>query len=143
MEQNTHRYELTILNPLHPMERKDLSPDKPTSIGRSVECVIPIRDRYLSRHHIDLIPGSAGESWLVQDRGSANGTYVNGRRIEDRQPIVSGDRIRIGDTELVFHIDYRTDRFLSVRDEASAEATISIPVRDITGEIRHRLRSLA
>lgn len=134
MNQRSHRYELTILNPLFPVERKNLKLDGPTSIGRSIECEIPIRDRYLSRHHVDLIPDGTGSKWVVRDCGSANGTYVNGVRIDARRELMPGDRIRIGDTELVFHADVPTDKFLSVRDEAAAEATISIPVREITGE---------
>lgn len=134
MNQRSLRYELTILNPLFPVERRDLRPDKATSIGRSIECVIPIKDRYLSRHHADLIPEEDGSKWIVRDCGSANGTYVNGLRVEDRRELAPGDRIRIGDTELVFHADVPTDKFLSVEDTASAEATISIPVREITGE---------
>ncbi|MBW3671758.1 MAG: SpoIIE family protein phosphatase, partial [Acidobacteria bacterium] len=134
MTQRSQRYELTILNPLFPVERKNLKLDGPTSIGRSIECEIPIRDRYLSRHHVDLIPDGTGSKWVVRDCGSANGTYVNGVRIDAGRELVPGDRIRIGDTELVFHADVPTDKFLSIRDEAAGEATISIPVREITGD---------
>lgn len=58
MTQTSQRYEITILNPLFPIERKNLDPERTTSVGRSIECVIPIRDRYLSRHHVDLIERS-------------------------------------------------------------------------------------
>lgn len=132
MTQTDQRYEITILNPLFPVERKDLDPERTTTIGRSIECVIPIKDRYLSRHHADLIPEDSGKRWILRDCGSANGTYVNGVRISDRRAIMPGDRIRLGDTEIVFHIDTPTDKFLAVNEEAPSSPTIAIPVNEIT-----------
>ncbi|MDX1582592.1 MAG: SpoIIE family protein phosphatase [Thermoanaerobaculia bacterium] len=135
MTQTEQRYEITILNPLFPPERKEIDPHRPTTIGRSIECVVPIKDRYLSRHHADLIPEESGKRWTLRDCGSANGTYVNGVRITDRRAILPGDRIRLGDTEIVFHVDTPTDKFFAVADEAPSSATIAIPVDEIqTGE---------
>ena len=36
----------------------------------------------------------------VRDRGSTNGTYVNGARIDDETPLNDGDRITVGTTVL-------------------------------------------
>ena len=39
--------------------------------------------------------------WYVEDMGSTNGTWLNGRRIHVPQPLKKGDKIRIGRTILV------------------------------------------
>jgi pSer/pThr/pTyr-binding forkhead associated (FHA) protein len=70
-----------------------------TSIGRSRDNNIHLADERTSRHHarIDLEQGI----FVIIDLDSANGTFVNGQRIQ-RQVLRSGDEIRIGDTHLRF-----------------------------------------
>jgi hypothetical protein len=57
----------------------------------------------VSRRHTRL--WAAGEQVLIQDAGSANGTIVNGRRVDvdSKQPLADGDRIRLGDVEAIYH----------------------------------------
>ena len=50
-----------------------------TSIGRSQECNLQIDDPGLSRIHARVIPTEDGVQ--LEDLGSSNGTYVNGRRV--------------------------------------------------------------
>ena len=71
-----------------------------TSIGRSRDNKIHLADERASRHHarIDLQQGI----FVITDLDSANGTFVNGQRIQ-RHALRSGDEIRIGDTRLSFH----------------------------------------
>jgi pSer/pThr/pTyr-binding forkhead associated (FHA) protein len=71
-----------------------------TSIGRSRDNNIHLTDERASRHHarIDLQQGT----FVISDLDSANGTFVNGQRIQ-RHALRSGDEIRIGDTHLNFH----------------------------------------
>ena len=55
---------------------------------------------------------------------------LNGVRVEGDSPLVNGDRIRLGDTEILFETtEHNTDRFLAVGD-TPANATISIPLAD-------------
>ncbi len=68
--------------------------DQVTTIGRSNECDITIFDKKCSREHCRLY-NYAG-SFTVEDAGSRNGTFVNGRRIVDFTPMKSGDKIKIG-----------------------------------------------
>ncbi len=68
-------------------------------IGRKKTCEIVLDDGRSSREHT-LITKEGG-SHYVKDLNSSNGTYLNDVRI-DKSPLVFGDRVRIGDTVLVF-----------------------------------------
>lgn len=127
----TPRAEVTVYSPLFSPFRQQLQGSM-ISIGRASDCSIPIKDRYLSRRHAEIL--SAEGHWVLKDLGSANGTYLNGSRVERDQRLRAGDRIRLGDTEIVFETsEHNTDRFLAVADTA-ASTTISIPLHD--SEIR-------
>lgn len=71
----------------HPLEGRSLT------IGRAPECDVVLDDRFLSRQHTRL---SRDESaWWVEDLGSRNGTWVNGRRLEQRVAFAPGDELRL------------------------------------------------
>jgi pSer/pThr/pTyr-binding forkhead associated (FHA) protein len=69
------------------------------TIGRSSSCAIPIPDRFLSRQHAEIV--RIDGKWFVADSGSVNGTYLNGNRLTERTLLQPGDRITIGDNEIV------------------------------------------
>ncbi|MEO8034594.1 MAG: SpoIIE family protein phosphatase [Acidobacteriota bacterium] len=128
MESNPTRAEVTVYSPLFSPFRQPLE-GASVSIGRASDCVIPIKDRYLSRKHAEIVP--VGDSWVLKDLGSANGTYLNGTRVERDHPLRAGDRIRLGDTEIVFEAtEHNTDRLVAVSDKPSS-ATIAIPITEI------------
>jgi phosphoserine phosphatase RsbU/P len=129
MESVTPRAEVTVYSPLFSPFRQPLQ-GPAVSIGRASDCSIPIKDRYLSRKHAEII--ADGNAWILKDLGSANGTYLNGSRVERDEQLKTGDRIRLGDTEIVFETsDRSTDRFIAVASESHVSATIAIPVHDI------------
>lgn len=58
-------------------------------------------DPGISRTHCRI--RSSGSGFVVEDAGSANGTRLNGRRLQGgEERLFSGDRIGIGSTEIVF-----------------------------------------
>jgi sigma-B regulation protein RsbU (phosphoserine phosphatase) len=132
MDSVTPSAEVTVYSPLFSPFSQPLQ--GPTvSIGRASDCSIPIKDRYLSRKHAEIV--ASGRTWILKDLGSANGTYLNGNRVERDVPLKPGDRIRLGDTEILFETAERnTDRIVAV-SEPSASPTISIPVTEITDGI--------
>ena len=71
-----------------------------TRIGREHENDLILTDPRASRFHalIHLVEGQ----WVVRDEGSINGTFVNDKKVSGGQPLKPGDRITLGDTELVF-----------------------------------------
>ena len=68
-------------------------------LGRSRECDLRIADGNVSRKHAEIVQEDA-TYWLV-DLGSTNGTELNGRRAT-REKLTDGDRITIGETDVVF-----------------------------------------
>jgi pSer/pThr/pTyr-binding forkhead associated (FHA) protein len=56
---------------------------------------------WASREHAEI--EVAGDKVLLRDLESDNGTFVNEVQIIDPQPLRDGDRIRIGQTTLIFH----------------------------------------
>jgi sigma-B regulation protein RsbU (phosphoserine phosphatase) len=130
MESVTPRAEVTVYSPLFSPFRQPLQ-GPAVSIGRASDCSIPIKDRYLSRKHAEIL--AIDGAWVLKDLGSANGTYLNGARVEHDQLLKTGDRIRLGDTEIVFETAERsTDRFIAVATDSAASPTIAIPVNDIS-----------
>jgi len=128
MDTAAPRAEVTVYSPLFSPFRHQLQGSS-VSIGRASDCSIPIKDRYLSRKHAEIVQSHG--TWVLKDCGSANGTYLNGVRVERDHPLRGGDRIRLGDTELVFETsEHNTDRFLAVAD-GPANTTIAIPIHDI------------
>ena len=75
-------------------------PDEATLVGRDSR-QLPITDNTVSRRHAELIPTEEGQ-WLLKDMTSANGTYVNGIRLQRNVILKAGDQIRVGRTLLVF-----------------------------------------
>ncbi|MCA9753121.1 MAG: FHA domain-containing protein, partial [Gemmatimonadetes bacterium] len=69
-----------------------LDPTRALVVGREGEG-LPLHDTAVSREHAVVVRGDDG--WLVRDLGSSNGTFVNGRKVEERR-LRSGDLIRFG-----------------------------------------------
>ena len=64
---------------------------------------IPLEDGKVSRKHAEI--GLYGpDAWILRDLASTNGTWLNGRRIDDRRNLKHWDEIRIGDTRLRFAV---------------------------------------
>jgi len=86
--------------------------DEPVVLGRSSEHT-PLTDNTISRRHAELrlVDGT----WLIEDQGSSNGTYVNGVRITKPERLKWGDQIRLGSTLLVFTGDDAAERSGAMR----------------------------
>ena len=67
-------------------------------IGRAEKCQIVLDDTYVSQMHARFF--ARGESYMVEDLGSTNGTYLNRRRITSPVEVSRGDQVKIGKTVL-------------------------------------------
>ena len=74
-----------------------------TIIGRSEACNLRIPLGDVSRRHCSVMRAADGEGRL-QDLGSSNGTYVNGRRVQE-SPLLAGDVIHIGKLKFLLQVD--------------------------------------
>ncbi|MBI5877193.1 MAG: FHA domain-containing protein [Chloroflexi bacterium] len=72
---------------------------KAMAVGRGPGNLINIEHDFVSRKHA-IIVFERGQ-YLLTDRDSRNGTYVNGQRIF-RSPLKSGDQVEIGPARFVF-----------------------------------------
>lgn len=68
---------------------------EPQLIGRSSEA-LPLSDPTISRRHAELTPD--GEKWYLRDLASANGTFLNGRLLDQRVSLHIGDEVGCGGT---------------------------------------------
>jgi hypothetical protein len=69
-----------------------------TPLGRDVNNAIVIDDPFASADHAVLT--YRGRSWYLEDLGSTNGSYVNGRRVEGVAPMGFGDELQIGQVRM-------------------------------------------
>lgn len=67
-----------------------------TTLGRDITNDIVINDREASRHHLRLV--RSGGNVTIEDLGSTNGTFVNGKRVSGVTPLQNGDMIGLGET---------------------------------------------
>jgi AAA-like domain/FHA domain len=91
------------------------------TLGRASTSDIVLADAKVSRRHALVQPQKQYEFWLL-DLGSANGTYLNGRRIT--QPVLLRDRdqIEVGPFRLVFR--QSKTAFPGPSEQTSADQTI-------------------
>jgi len=72
------------------------------TLGRAEDNDVRLNGRGVSRHHA-VLRWSDGR-WCLEDRGSVNGTFVNGTRVPfgAAHPLRHGDRVRLGTEVMVF-----------------------------------------
>lgn len=100
--------------------RRLVALDKPVFIiGRRTAADLQLLNADVSREHAEI--ARDGRRFLLRDRGSRYGTFVNGEQVTER-PLEDGDRIRLGRTEgveLVFIADGASTLGPGLRDAAS------------------------
>lgn len=83
-----------------PLSGKSFRVQNTLRIGRHPSNEVSLEDASVSRRHASI--EVTDEGVYVSDHGSANGTFVNGKRVADRLLVLSGDTIRVGHMEFVF-----------------------------------------
>lgn len=91
---------LTVINPGQSglEQGKKFPLNQVNSIGRAMTNDIPLNDNFLSSEHALL--EWDGTTWIVEDLGSTNGTWLNGREVVQPTPLTYGDIIQVGHVEL-------------------------------------------
>jgi len=73
--------------------------DGETTVGRSPDCGIFLDDVTVSRKHAIL--RERDRTFLIEDQGSLNGTFVNRKRVESAQ-LEDGDEVQVGKYRLTY-----------------------------------------
>ncbi len=71
-----------------------------TVLGRHPDCQLQINSNMVSRKHARVVKN--GEKYILEDLGSGNGTFLNGRKLEEPTEIRHDDRIKLGPIQLRF-----------------------------------------
>ena len=94
MQQNDN-FRLVVRRGPQPNQAFEIRNDV-TTLGRDISNDIVLNDRETSRHHLRLI--RSGDTLTIEDLGSTNGTFVNGKRVSGVTPLQNGDMIGLGET---------------------------------------------
>ncbi len=65
-----------------------------TVVGRHPECSVQLPSNMVSRRHARIVLN--GDSATIEDLGSGNGTFVNGKRILSPTSLADQDRVKLG-----------------------------------------------
>ena len=74
-------------------------------IGRAADAAVRVDSGSVSRQHAQIVV--AGGDARVEDLGSKNGTFVDGKRVTTPQPLSDGAEIRVGAVALIFRVTAR------------------------------------
>ncbi len=88
-------YRLVVRRGPQPNQVFELKDDV-INLGRDITNTISINDREVSRHHLRFARSSDGFS--IEDLGSTNGTFINGKRLSGSTFLKNGDMIGLGET---------------------------------------------
>jgi serine phosphatase RsbU (regulator of sigma subunit) len=95
------------------VQRLRLVAGQPLRMGRRPPADLVLKDGEVSGLHCELL--LQGDELMVSDRGSTNGTYVDGKRVYAHEPVPHGALLQVGRT--VFKHDYRDARELAQTEE--------------------------
>ena len=97
-----------------------LRPGPSIPVGRVAADGVIVRDDRCSRIHCEFY--LQDQDWYLRDRGSRNGTRLNGERIQVSTRVKNGDIIRIGHTKLMFTRDLANVSNAADDDESTEES---------------------
>ena len=97
------------------------------TVGRSDERDICIKDSSLSSHHCDII--RKGETFVVRDNNSTNGTRVNNVPVTE-QELMNSDILQFGGIEVLFDADNKEGS----RSTTTQKTSTGIRITDLDPE---------
>jgi PAS domain S-box-containing protein len=97
-------------------------------VGRHPACDIRITDDTVSRRHARILEQDDG--FYIEDLGSRNGTFVNGRKLTSPVRLSHLDKINVFDTTVEFRDDGEDDRA-----NGAGSQTLAIPANRPAGAV--------
>ncbi len=101
-----------------------LQTHRPFTLGRDPGNDIILRDPKVSRHHAEIVFERG--FFVLHDLASANGTYVNGKRIRVA-PLTHGARLRMGNTYGRFSEELPTENEAAPIAASDAFDPVAVP----------------
>ena len=102
--------------------RRSVQVDKPVFIiGRRTSADLQVVSRDVSREHARIT--READQYLIADCGSRFGTFVNGEAVVGPRVLLHGDRIRLGQTDVVDLVFLRDDETASGLRDAGSNIT--------------------
>ena len=108
-------------------------------LGRHPDCQVVLDDAAVSRHHAQIT--SEDDCYFIEDLGSRNGTYVNGRRIDGRAPLLDGDRVLICDLSFEFHLASPSEMLMGTLLSDKTSSSTFVLDEDEMGQYRSKIMS--
>ena len=109
-------------------------------LGRGDECDITLGGSLVSHRHCQFV--ASGDAYVAQDLGSANGTYVNGERVE-QQTLRDGDRIAVVPYILFYRARDEVSSAAPRRGEGGAATDVTATTRLDAAEILRQLKKIS
>lgn len=110
-------------------------------LGRRDSCTIKVDDSAMSREHLHLIPDPSSKSAIVEDRGTSNGTILNGGKIQQPTQVSNGDVLVAGDTIMV--VDVQTQAPPKRRSAPADDLPELVGWSYATEELRNAVHNVA
>lgn len=101
-----------------------LQTHRPFTVGRDPGNDIILRDPKVSRHHAEIVFERG--FFVLHDLASANGTYVNGKRVRVA-PLTHGAKLRMGNTYGRFSEELPTESDAENQESADVGSLATTP----------------
>ncbi len=86
------------------VETEEFGLAEPVIIGRAEDCNLRLANRFVSRHHCELLIDGREHVVRVRDLGSQNGTFVNDGPVTNDCELKDGDKLVVGCVPFEVHI---------------------------------------
>ena len=96
---------MAVLRALQGLDPGKLFPLEGASavLGRHPACDVVLESASVSRQHARIL--NVDGSFYLEDLHSRNGTFLNGRQVQQRQLLNENDEVGICDLSFTFHLD--------------------------------------
>ena len=128
-DQEAEHFQWIIAAETGPLSGLSFGINRSLVVGRALDCDLAIVSPQVSRQHARL--DLEDDQLYVEDLGSANGTIINGKRVDGRQPLHHDDELRFHDA--IFRVTEKLSRVNSERQFMSQTTYIETPADEAAG----------
>ena len=113
-----------VVNPTSSNKKEISIATRVISIGRDPSNDLVLSDSMVSRRHAIL--EQRDDVFVLRDNGSANGTLVNGDKVDSEHTLRDGDLVAIGSARLLFQLDNALALGAAATDPPAADGEGSV-----------------